>query len=545
VSTQEELTRRQLWARTRLVVIDTETTGLEADARILSLAVFVVENGVTVDSWSTLVNPGGRIGATHIHGLDAAKLADAKGFVACSKRLRSLLVAQTKTTYLAGHNVTYDAGRLAYEFTLLGQEVPEMVLLDTKLLGPLAGIGSSSSSLADFAAAIGLTNPAPHEATADALTTREVVLHFIDKLISAGVSDLSPYAVLPLARTTYEDSSTIDLEPEHLALHGEPLIDRVAREKALAQCLAWSCPVLHRRIEDGVTNAASARSLVDWSVTQLERRDLTRYQLGLLAAGALRAIRGRRELAVNPKPDLMVTSALRVLSALPTWALCEGDDQCDKCANAKPESCRFVVTPTRLVWASLYSKDDQVPRSVAAKYLFGAQTRPLGKLSTYDRFREIHPDAALRGAVVAARTLRSLGDGPRAMVAVKALWHKDRRTPGLTEIYAAIEEDNPSGGTLIGAIGRARAVCDDASRHASMVRTGNASRAGVLVSNDALLERKHRLRPTHATLVRHIRQGSCVRSRVARRSSDTVAMDRRTQRGLVATSRGARLGIVQ
>jgi hypothetical protein len=70
------------------------------------------------------------------------------------------------------------------------------------------------------------------------------------------------------------------------------------------------------------------------------------------------------------------------------------------------------------------------------------------------------PDAALRGAVVAARTLRSLGDGSRALVAVKALWQKILRTPGLTEIYAAIEEDNPSGGALISAIQRAEAVRD-------------------------------------------------------------------------------------
>lgn len=460
MSTEEELTRRRLWSQTRLVIIDTETTGLDANARILALAVFVVENGVTVDSWSTLVNPGGRIGATHIHGLDATKLANAKGFEAYAKRIRDLLTGHATTTYLAGHNVSYDAGRLAFEYEQLGQSVPPMLLLDTKRLGPLVEVGTSASSLSDFASAIGLANPAPHEATADALTTREVVLHFIDKLIRTGVYDLTPYAVLPSARVAHEDAPDLDLEPEHLELHAQPLTDKSKREKALAQCLGWSCPELHRRIEDGVTDAASARSLIDWSVAQLGRGNLSRYQLGLLAAGALRAIRGRRELAVNPKPDLMVTSALRVLSALPTWALCEEDDQCDKCVEGSPERCRFVITPTRLVWVALYSKDDQVPKSVAVKYLFGEQTKPLGKLSTYDRFRLVHPDAALRGAVVAARTLRSLGDGARALVAAKALWQRGVRTPGLTEIYAAIEEDNPSGGALIAAIERAKAVCD-------------------------------------------------------------------------------------
>lgn len=225
--------------------------------------------------------------------------------------------------------------------------------------------------------------------------------------------------------------------------------------------------MLHRRIEDGVTNAASARSLLDWSVAQLSRSDLNRYQLGLLAAGALRVIRGRRELLVNPKPDLMVTSALRVLSARPSWELCEegeeGEegDQCDKCASAKPGNCRFVITPQRLVWAAMYSKDDQVPQAVAATYLFGAATKPLGKASTYERFRELHPEAALRGAVVATRTLRSLHQGSRALVAVKALWSSGLHTPGLTEVYAAIEEDNPSGGALTEALERAKDVCEE------------------------------------------------------------------------------------
>ncbi len=459
--TQEELTRRRLWSQTRLVIIDTETTGLETDARILALAVFVVENGVTVDGWSTLVNPGGRIGATHIHGLDATKLANAKGFEAYAKRLREMLTGHPTTTYLAGHNVSYDAGRLAFEFEQLGQTVPPMLLLDTKRLGPLAGVGSAASSLADFAGAIGLANPAPHEATADALTTREVVLHFIDRLINVGVSDLTPYAVLPSVRAAHEDALSLDLEPEHLMLHSQPLTDKTKRERALTKCLAWSCPELHRRIEDGVTDAASARSLIDWSVAQLGRNDLTRYQLGLLAVGALRAIRGRRELATNPKPDLMATSALRVLSAEVSWEPCDVTDQCDKCAAGDTERCRFVATPIRLVWAALYSKDDQVPKTVAVKYLFGAQSKPLGKLSTYDHFRELHPDAALRGAVVAARTLRSLGEGSRALVAVKALWQKGLRTPGLTEIYAAIEEDNSSGGPQNAATERAKTVCDE------------------------------------------------------------------------------------
>ena len=464
MSTTEELTRRQLWSQTRLVVLDTETTGLESDARIVSIALFIVENGVTVNSWSTLVNPGGHIGATHIHGLDATKLANAKSFATYAKPIRTLLRSDAKTTYLVGQNVGFDVGRLTHEYRLLDQDVPEMLLLDTKRLGPLVGVGSWSNTLSDFATALGLSNPAPHDATADALTVREVVLRFIEKLIAKGVWDLAPYAVLPSASVSHEDDDdalALDLAPEHWALHAEPLVDKATRDKALAQCLAWSCPLLHRRIEDGVTDAAVARSLLEWSLKQLARRDLSRFQRGLLVAGALRAIRGRRQLLVKPKPDLMANGAQRVLEAEPSWGLCADGDQCDKCAKEKADDCRFVVTPTRLMWVALFTKDNQVPLAVAEKYLFGISVRPIGKGSTYEQFRALHADAALRGALVAARTLRSLGQGSRALAAVKTLWGKGLRGPGLTELYAAIEEDNPSRGALVAALERARDVCDE------------------------------------------------------------------------------------
>ena len=460
MSTQEELTRRELWARTRLVVLDTETTGLHSTARIVSVAVYVVENGVTIDSWSTLVNPGVPIGATHIHKLRADHLAGAKPFAASVKKMRALLTATSKDTYVVGHNVTFDVARLAFEFREAGEKLPDLLLLDTKVLAPLAGVGSWSSSLEDFANAYELTNPAPHEANGDALITREVALRSINALISTGVSDLSPYATKPWQRVSHDDEPAIDLSPEHLALHAQDLTDKVAREKALAQCLVWSCHSLHRRIEDGVTDAASARSLLDWSVAQLSRSDLSRYQLGLLAAGALRVIEGRRQLLVNPKPDLLTTSSLRVLDAFASWEVCGDKDQCDKCASGQPDRCRFARLPRKLVWVVLYNKNDQVPLSVAVKYLFGAQAKPLGKLSTYDQFRERHPDAALRGAVVAARTMRSLGQKQRALVGVKALWEMGLRGPGLTEIYAALEEDNIEGDPLSEAIERAKTVCD-------------------------------------------------------------------------------------
>jgi len=129
---------------------------------------------------------------------------------------------------------------------------------------------------------------------------------------------------------------------------------------------------------------------------------------------------------------------------------------------SKNERCRFRHTPRKLVWAALFDKDDRVARAVAVRYLYGTQTKPLGKLSTYDQFRRLHPDAALRGAVVTARTVRTAGESKKALVAVKVLWAKGLHSPGLAEVYAAIEEDNATGLPLTEVSTRARDVCDEA-----------------------------------------------------------------------------------
>ena len=456
-----QLARPKFWEDKRLVVIDTETTGLQASARILSIAIYVVENGTTVESWSTLINPGTFIGATHIHGLDATKLANAKAFPVFADKVRGLLTSSPRKTYLTGHNVVFDAARLAYEFRLLGEEPPAMYLLDTKRLAPAVGIGTASSGLAEFAAALGVANPAPHEANADALVTREVILRSIDKLIDQGITDLDIYAVWPSKSSASDDERTYDLEPEHLALHSAALSIPKVRREALGQCLAWQCPELNRRIEDGVTNAATARELLAWAIEQLGDRSLSRYQLGLLADGAVRTMFGRRDLLVNAKPDLMLSNTLELLGAYSKWDQCDSDDKCDRCLVGKEWNCRFLKVPRNAVWSMLYTKYDQVPLDVARKYLFGTQQKPLGVLCSYTKLSKLCGDAALRGAVVAARTMRSLGDGERALVAVRALWKKGWRTPGLTEIYAALEEDNFAGIERVEALRKACAICDE------------------------------------------------------------------------------------
>lgn len=120
--TAQEARRREVdrlsgWAQAALadeeaVVLDTETTGLEDDARIVEISVLAMDGTVLLD---TLVNPGEPIGeATGIHGITDAMVAGAPTFAEVLPRLTEALAGRRCLIY----NASYDVGRLRHELTL-------------------------------------------------------------------------------------------------------------------------------------------------------------------------------------------------------------------------------------------------------------------------------------------------------------------------------------------------------------------------------------------------------------------------------------------
>ena len=151
--TDTAITRKNLWARTRLVVVDTETTGLRRHDRIVSISLNTVRDGKPEKSWASWINPGlAVIGAEHIHGLNAAKLAGQPCFAQEADRIRDLLRTDDRPVYLVGQNVPFDAKRLMYEYFRINEELEPVRLLDLKKLLPAAGIGSYGNDLDTFAA---------------------------------------------------------------------------------------------------------------------------------------------------------------------------------------------------------------------------------------------------------------------------------------------------------------------------------------------------------------------------------------------------------
>jgi hypothetical protein len=67
----------------------------------------------------------------------------------------------------------------------------------------------------------------------------------------------------------------------------------------------------------------------------------------------------------------------------------------------------------------------------------------------------------MRGASRAARTLATLHHRRQAIEATKALWATEIHTPGLTSLYAELEEESLAHDERIAALARALAICDE------------------------------------------------------------------------------------
>lgn len=110
------------WARDALndpdtVILDTETTGLHDEARIVDIAVTTARGDVLLD---TLVNPGEPIPAeaTAIHGITDAMVADAPTFGEVLPRLTTVVSSKRLLIY----NDVFDVARIRHEMTLLGEK---------------------------------------------------------------------------------------------------------------------------------------------------------------------------------------------------------------------------------------------------------------------------------------------------------------------------------------------------------------------------------------------------------------------------------------
>ncbi|SEG65877.1 DNA polymerase-3 subunit epsilon [Actinacidiphila yanglinensis] len=157
-------------------VVDLEATGSSSHRhRVVELAVLLLDQDlVPQGEFTTLVDPQGPVGPTHIHGIEPEHLSEAPRFDAIAARLLALLRGRV----LVGHNVGCDRAFLVAEYARLGLRLPPVPEVCTmRIAGAGAGRSPYGLSLRACAAAIGLTDWSPHTALGDARATAALLAH--------------------------------------------------------------------------------------------------------------------------------------------------------------------------------------------------------------------------------------------------------------------------------------------------------------------------------------------------------------------------------
>jgi DNA polymerase III subunit epsilon len=161
--------------------LDVETTGLSPwfGDRICEIAVVRCQGDALLDTFATLVNPERPLspGAARVNGLTELDLADAPLFAEIAAQVRLWL----DDAILVCHNAYFDLGFVSREFNHLGQGFPPVQVIDTLLLAR-EYFDFDSNSLQAIADHLMIDRSGAHRALADALTTRDVLEHFLAKL---------------------------------------------------------------------------------------------------------------------------------------------------------------------------------------------------------------------------------------------------------------------------------------------------------------------------------------------------------------------------
>src|SRR5262245_46217882 len=116
----------------RTACVDLETTGgMAAHHRIIEVGIVLLDDGVVVDEWSSLVNPCVRIphAIEQFTGIDDAMVADAPAFEQIATEIHRRLDGRL----FVAHNARFDYGFLRAEFRRLGERYAAPVLCTVRL----------------------------------------------------------------------------------------------------------------------------------------------------------------------------------------------------------------------------------------------------------------------------------------------------------------------------------------------------------------------------------------------------------------------------
>ncbi|MDN3016733.1 ATP-dependent DNA helicase DinG [Paenibacillus sp. BSR1-1] len=166
----------------KFVVIDLETTGNipKKGDKIIQFAAVVIENGIIINTYSSLVNPQKSIPVfiEELTGINDDMVKDAPLFSEIAGQVSELL----EGAYFVAHNVLFDLSFLQEELIQAGFEGFYGPVLDTVEMARILYPTADGYKLTDLAERENLNHDRPHQADSDAQVTAELFLIFLRKL---------------------------------------------------------------------------------------------------------------------------------------------------------------------------------------------------------------------------------------------------------------------------------------------------------------------------------------------------------------------------
>ncbi len=202
--------------RGELVAIDLETTGLDVNAdEIIEIGAVRVRDGVVIDEFSTLVNPGRSLPSliTHLTGIRSDDLLNAPSI----KAVLPLLSAFVGNSPWMAHNISFDASFLNKQGALLNN-----TRIDTYELAAFLLPRAERYNLTSLTSLYNFSIESAHRALYDARATAHVYQNLWEKLLALPIAtlreivelarDLPTWDALPVLRAALDERQN---EPDH------------------------------------------------------------------------------------------------------------------------------------------------------------------------------------------------------------------------------------------------------------------------------------------------------------------------------------------
>ncbi len=178
-------------------VVDLETTGFSprlGDRIVEIAAVRMRGDGTVLSEWSTLVNPLRDIGATHVHGITPADLADAPVF----EEVVGDALQELHGAVLVAHNLSFDLRFLTAEFDRAAVNIRAWPALCTLRLSELVEPYATPRKLANCCDRQGIEIADEHHALADARATVALLTAYLQLAVDRGHTSLSSIGCNPV-----------------------------------------------------------------------------------------------------------------------------------------------------------------------------------------------------------------------------------------------------------------------------------------------------------------------------------------------------------